>query len=181
MAIWSGIWNPSGYVVVFAGDIRTTGQDAFALNHYSGADAVITNPPLSRRTRKPYDCELLHDLIEHFLDIAPTTPTWLLIHYGWSATRQAAKYLPHCSDIVVLPRVKWIEGSKHTGKDDHAWYRFDSRHRCGPVFHNNRGQGEAILTAHQGLRSMRQALRTAAIEFAVLLRNVSAARPSQEA
>ena len=133
-----------GLRCLFAGDIRTTGQDALALNHYSGADAGITNPPLTRRTRKPYDCELLHGLIEHFLDVAPTTPTWLLIHYGWSATRQAAKYLPHCSDMVVLPRVKWIEGSQHSSKDDHAWYRFDSRHRCGPVFHNNRGQGEAI-------------------------------------
>jgi hypothetical protein len=31
--------------------------------------------------------------------------------------------------------VKWIEGSKHTGKDNSAWYRFDARHTSGPVFH----------------------------------------------
>ena len=50
----------------------------------------------------------------------------------------------HCSDIVILPRLKWIEGSKDTGKDNHAWYRFDARHRGGPVLHNNRGQGTVI-------------------------------------
>jgi hypothetical protein len=28
--------------------------------------------------------------------------------------------MPCCSDIVTIGRVKWIEGSKHTGKDNHA-------------------------------------------------------------
>jgi hypothetical protein len=36
---------------------------------------------------------------------------------------------------VAIGRVKWIEGSKHTGKDNFAWYRFDDRHSSGPVFH----------------------------------------------
>ena len=83
----------------------------------------------------------MHRLIAHFQRIAPT---WLLIDYDWSATKQAAEYMPHCSDIVILPRLKWIEGSKDTGKDNHAWYRFDARHSGGPVLHNNRGQGEII-------------------------------------
>src|SRR4029077_20828009 len=71
-------------------------------------------------------------------------PTWLLIDYDWSATKQAAPLMPCCSDIVILPRLKWFEGSKNTGKDNHAWYRFDSRHSGGPVLHNNRGLGEVI-------------------------------------
>ena len=44
---------------------------------------------------------------------------------------------------MTIGRVKWIEGSKHTGKDNHAWYRFDIRHKSGPVFHG-RGQSEMI-------------------------------------
>ena len=28
-----------------------------------------------------------------------------------------------------------MEGSKHTGKDNSGWYRFDARHKAGPVFH----------------------------------------------
>jgi len=59
----------------------------------------------------------MHALIEHFQRIAPT---WLLIDYDWSATRQAARSLLHCSDIVVVPRLKWFEDSHETGKDNHA-------------------------------------------------------------
>ena len=43
--------------------------------------------------------------------------------------------MPHCSDIVAIGRVKWIEGSKYTGKDNYAWYKFDIMHKSGPVFH----------------------------------------------
>ena len=120
-----------GLRCVYAGDIRT-GQDALALDHYGAADAIITNPPYTR--------ELMHGLIAHFQRIAPT---WLLLDSDWASTRQAAPFLPYCSDIVAIGRVKWIEGSKHTGKDNHAWYRFDIRHRSGPVFHG-RDQSEMI-------------------------------------
>jgi hypothetical protein len=48
------------------------------------------------------------------------------------------------SDIVAIGRVKWIAGSKNTGKENYAWYRFDARHTSGPVFHW-RGQGERDL------------------------------------
>ena len=40
--------------------------------------------------------------------------------------KEAAPFMASCSDIVVIGRVKWIEGSKHTGKDNHAWYRLDA-------------------------------------------------------
>lgn len=122
-----------GLRCVYAGDI-TAGQDALALDHYGAADAIITNPPYTR--------ELMHRLIAHFQRIAPT---WLLIDYDWSATKQAAEYLAHCSDIVVLARLKWFDGSKHTGKDNHAWYRFDARHSSGPAFHW-RGRSKTIAS-----------------------------------
>src|SRR6478672_10912346 len=109
-----------GLRCVYSGDIHN-GQDALALDNYGAADAIITNPPYDTGHHR----KLMHALIEHFQRIAPT---WLLIDYDWSATKQAARYLPHCSDIVILPRLKWIEGSKDTGKDNHAWYRFDARH-----------------------------------------------------
>ena len=118
-----------GLRCVYAGDIRS-GQDALALDHYGAADAVITNPPYTR--------ELMHSLIAHFQRIAPT---WLLLETDWASTWQALPFLPSCSDIVTIGRVKWIEGSKYTGKDNHAWYSFDIRHKSGPVFHG-RGQGE---------------------------------------
>lgn len=84
---------------------------------------IITNPPWSR--------DLLHPMIERFTAIAPT---YLLFDADWAHTKQAAYYLPHCSDIWPIGRVKWIPGSKHTGKDNACWYRFDDRLHS-TVFH----------------------------------------------
>ena len=112
-----------GLRCVYSGDIRT-GQDALAFDTYGAADAIITNPPHTR--------DVMHALVEHFQRILPT---WLLLDADWASTRQAAPFLPHCSDIVAIGRVKWIEGSKYTGKDNFAWYRFNIRHNSGPVFH----------------------------------------------
>jgi hypothetical protein len=125
-----------GLRCAYAGDV-TTGQDALARDSYGAADAIITNPPYTR--------ELMHPLVKHFQRIAPT---WLLIDYDWAATKQAAPFLPHCSDIVILPRLKWIEGSKDTGKDNHAWYRFDVHHSSGPVFH---ARGAVPVGSHVSL------------------------------
>jgi hypothetical protein len=117
-----------GLRCVYAGDIRG-GQDALAVHDYGAIDAIVTNPPYTR--------ELMHRLIAQFGRIAPT---WLLLETDWASTKQAAPFLPSCSDIVAIGRLKWIAGSKHTGKDNHAWYRFDSQHESGPVFH---AQGSA--------------------------------------
>jgi hypothetical protein len=107
------------------------------LDSYGEIDAVVTNPPNTR--------ELMHRLIEHFQRIAPT---WLLLDSDWASTRQAAPFLPHCSDIVAIGRVKWIEGSKHTGKDNYAWYRFHAGHTTSSIFHGRVVcEGEAIPRA----------------------------------
>jgi hypothetical protein len=127
-----------GLRCVYSGDIRS-GQDALAVGLYGAADAIITNPPYTRA--------VMHRLIEHFQRISPT---WLLLDSDWASTRQAAPFLPCCSDIVAIGRVKWIEGSQHTGKENHGWFRFDARHSSGPVFHG-RGQGEMIPSGRAGI------------------------------
>jgi hypothetical protein len=82
-----------------------------------GADFIITNPPWTR--------DILHDLIMRFSDIAPT---WLLFDADWMFTKQAAPYIKRCTAIIAVGRVKWIPGSKNTGKDNCAWYRFEQQH-----------------------------------------------------
>lgn len=77
-------------------------------------DYFITNPPWSR--------PLLHRLIEHLSDQAPT---WLLIDADWVHTKQAGAFLPRLRSIVSIGRVKWIPGSKMTGKDNCAWHLFE--------------------------------------------------------
>jgi hypothetical protein len=76
-------------------------------------DCFITNPPWRR--------DVLHELIVHLSDIAPT---WLLFDADWVHTRQAAPYLPRLRKIVAVGRVKWIPDSKFTGKDNCAWHLF---------------------------------------------------------
>jgi hypothetical protein len=105
------------------GDIRS-GQDALAVDSYGAVDAIITNPPYTR--------EVMHRMIVHFSRIAPT---WLLLESDWAQTKQASPFMTSCSDIVAIGRVKWIEGSKNTGKDNYGWFRFDVKHTAGPVFH----------------------------------------------
>jgi hypothetical protein len=112
-----------GLRCVYQGDIAD-GRDALATVDYGDADAIITNPPYTR--------PLMHALIQHF---ARVLPTWLLLESDWAHTKQAIPYLGSCTDIIALGRFRWIPGTKDSGKDNYAWYRFNVRHRAGPVFH----------------------------------------------
>lgn len=98
------------------------GVDARTLR-FANIDAIITNPPWSR--------PILHELIVHFQKSAPT---WLLFDADWKHTKQAAPFLPKCSHIVSVGRLKWMENSPSQGKDNCAWYRFEASHTAGPRF-----------------------------------------------
>ena len=76
-------------------------------------DGFITNPP--------WDRKILHPLIIHLSDIAPT---WLLFDADWAHTNQSIEFMSRCEKIVSVGRVKWIPDSKMTGKDNCAWYLF---------------------------------------------------------
>lgn len=78
-------------------------------------DVIITNPPWSRPT--------LHAMIRCF---AAVRPTWLLFDADWMHTVQSAPFVPLLRKVVSVGRVKWIPGSKMTGKDNCCWYLFDA-------------------------------------------------------
>lgn len=78
------------------------------------ADFIITNPP--------WDRKLLHPMIEAF---SRQLPTWLLFDADWVHTKQSAPYMSYCRKIVSVGRVKWIEDSKMSGKDNVAWHLLD--------------------------------------------------------
>ena len=87
------------------------------------ADYIITNPPWSR--------ELLHPLIRRF---CWQMPTWLLFDADWIHTKQAIDYIPMLRKIVSVGRVKWIENSASTGKDNCCWYLFDANNTTPTQF-----------------------------------------------
>lgn len=93
----------------------------------TGATHIITNPVWSR--------PILHAMIDHFSAIRPT---WLLFDADWMHTVQAViakkhglktapELLRHCRKIVSVGRVRWIEGSTMSGKDNCQWFLFDQR------------------------------------------------------
>lgn len=94
------------------GDALQWSPDARPRRHL---DFIITNPPWTR--------DLLHPLILHCVSMCPT---WLLFDADWCHTLQSRPYMRHCRKCVSVGRVKWIEGSKNTGKDNCAWYLFSS-------------------------------------------------------
>lgn len=106
---------------LFKSDIEPQAEGIFtndALNitfgGYGVIDFCITNPPWERK--------FLHPFIDHWIDISPT---WLLFDSDWMHTKQSASLMTYCAKVVSVGRVKWIEGSKNTGKDNCCWYLFD--------------------------------------------------------
>jgi hypothetical protein len=95
-------------------------------NPLAWADCIVTNPP--------WDRKILHQMIEHFRKL---NTTWLLFDADWMHTKQAAPFLPYCSKIVSVGRVKWIPDSKMTGKDNCAWYCFE-KNKTKTIFFGRR-------------------------------------------
>jgi len=81
-------------------------------------DMIITNPPWDRRKSSGY---ILHRMITVFSD---KRPTWLLFDSDWVQTVQARPYMERLVATVSIGRVKWIEGSTMTGKDNCQWHLF---------------------------------------------------------
>lgn len=100
---------------------------------YAVADATNTNfgdmTGKAFLTNPPWDRKLLHPMIEN---LASQAPCWLLFDADWAHTLQSAEYMKMCVKVVSVGRVKWIEDSKMTGKDNCAWYLFDENH-VGPT------------------------------------------------
>ncbi len=113
----------AGHVCARAWDIEPQRADIDqrdALTRLVGnVDCFITNPPWTRA--------LLHRLIVH---LAMQHPTWLLFDADWIHTKQAAPFLPMLRMVVSVGRLRWIEGTKHDGKDNCCWYLFDARTRA---------------------------------------------------
>jgi hypothetical protein len=101
-----------------------THMDAMDIKFGDDTDCIITNPPWTR--------QILHPMIDHF---SAQKATWLLFDADWMHTKQAIPYLKHCRKIVSVGRVKWIEDSKHSGKDNSAWYLFDQNSIGGTFFY----------------------------------------------
>lgn len=102
------------------GDVEELDALELESSHVHGCDYIITNPPWERSKKSGY---LLHAMIERFSDLRPT---WLLFDADWVHTEQSSALVKdRLVKIVSIGRVKWIEDSAGTGKDNCCWYLFD--------------------------------------------------------
>lgn len=111
--------SETGMTCYWASDIKPQRADIVK------ADALTVTNPLKMSgliiTNPPWDRKILHPMIEHFRNHAPT---WLLFDADWMHTKQSNPYIKYCQKILSVGRVKWIPDSKMTGKDNCAWYLF---------------------------------------------------------
>lgn len=116
-----------GHLCCVASDIEPRRADIIEADALSGPwgrfDCFITNPP--------WDRKVLHPLIVH---LSAQAPTWLLFDADWIHTRQSAPFIPLLRKVVSVGRVKWIEDSPFTGKDNCAWHLFDACARGDTIF-----------------------------------------------
>jgi hypothetical protein len=137
-----------GFRCVYSGDI-STGQDAFACDHFDAS--IVTNPPHTRK--------IMHEMIGHFL--ATRLPFWLLIDLDWVSNLHAVPHLVHCSDVVIIGRVKWFPDSENGGKENYAWYRLATDHRGATAIHNNRGGQAPRICVDDEIGKLQRSLNAA--------------------
>jgi hypothetical protein len=116
----------AGLRCTYAGDVAW-GMDALATADYGGAEVIVTNPPFSL-ARQP----LLRRMMAHFPRIAPT---WLLLPADFACNIWFASFLPACTDLVPIGRVKWLPGTPSGSVENFAWFRFEAGSTSGPIFH----------------------------------------------
>lgn len=130
MALVRHLWK-HGHSCYWASDIERRCQE-----QEQEFDALILTTPLKQAgmiiTNPPWRRDILHPMILHFSSLAPT---WLIFDADWAYTKQCAPFMPFCQKIVAVGRVKWIPGSKTTGKDNCSWYLLDKKNKQETKFY----------------------------------------------
>ena len=119
-----------GSLCAFMMDIEPQGPhilkgDSTLLNseHVDNCDVIITNPP--------YTWSVLSPMLDRWI---PMLPTALLLPADFMHNKRFHKYLRHCAYIKSIGRVKWIEDSKMSGKDNYAWFFFTPEEQVQTIF-----------------------------------------------
>lgn len=81
----------------------------------------ISNPPWLNTPKSGYQ---LNEIVLYLIQYAPV---WFLLDGNMMFNLRAQVLMKHCSDVIPVGRVKWIEDSKYTSKENVAWYRFQSK------------------------------------------------------
>lgn len=96
-----------------------------------GTSYAITNPPWPSRSDRHTTIAIVENMLHLGLRAAMLLPAGLM-HTRYTATLLRN----HCSEIISVGRVKWIEDSPHTSLNDACWYIFKPEQNLrAPRFH----------------------------------------------
>lgn len=93
-------------------------------------DYVLTNPP--------FKWVWLAPLMDKWISLKPTV---LLLPADFAHNIRFEPYLRHCTKIVSVGRVKWIEDSKASGVENYSWYFFDKDNNKPTEFYGRAKNG----------------------------------------
>jgi hypothetical protein len=110
----------AGGTCIGAWDIATRRSDIKKRDALTLTRADVPNGTLII-TNSPWERAVLHRMIAHFASLAPS---WLLIDANWLNTVQAIPFIDRLHAYQPIGRVRWIEGTSMSGKDDAAWFLF---------------------------------------------------------
>lgn len=86
-------------------------------------DYIITNPP--------YTWKVLSTMLDRWI---PLCKTVLLLPADYMHNQRFQKYMRHCELVQSVRRVKWIEESTMSGKENYAWYFFTPEEQLTTIF-----------------------------------------------
>lgn len=82
---------------------------------------IISNPPWINISASGYQ---LNDIIIRLSDI---TTTYLLLDGNYAFNLKSMPCMERCEAILPIGRVKWIEDSPYSGKENVAWFEFGNK------------------------------------------------------
>lgn len=131
-ALVNSVIDLLGYVCTYSFDIEP--------GHFSVDEGDASNRETMQRVRvacptiitnPPWDRKMLSPMLDLWLDL--DFEVWLLLSGDFMHNVWTSPYMQRCSHVVPVGRLKWEPGSKYTGKDNCAWYRFQKR-PCDTLF-----------------------------------------------
>lgn len=95
---------------------------------------AVTNPPWPKRGDQRVTLRIIRRMLELDLTAVMLLPaSFMHVQYAGQLLRD------HCTRIISVGRVKWVEGSPYTSLDDACWYIFrPEQNRRAPRFYPRR-------------------------------------------
>lgn len=114
-----------------ANNIQTDNFDDYGHNfrhtvEHLGIRAVITNPPWLNDSKSRFQLLRFLNYILHAKCSAIFLLNGNLVHNkgSWQNRTYGYSLMDRCQHVLPIGRLKWIEGSEHSGKEDCCWYFF---------------------------------------------------------